>query len=63
MVCFATCTHNRNEGNTKSGRMDVIPRKHMSENRKGCRATEQLDIFVEEQVFEVRMIAKAVKEN
>lgn len=36
--CFATsCTHTGNEGNTKSGRMDVIPRKHMSVNRKGCK--------------------------
>lgn len=31
--CFATCTRNRNEGNTKSGKTDVIPReKHTSEN-------------------------------
>lgn len=27
--CFATCTHDRNEGNTKSEKMDFIPRKHV----------------------------------
>lgn len=39
--CFATCTHNRDEGNTNSGRMDIIPRKYMSENRKGCTSATQ----------------------
>lgn len=40
-VCFATCTQNKNEGNTYSGQVDVIPWKHTSENRKGCKTATQ----------------------